>query len=622
MKKAVSLIAAAAAVAVIASGVLVWKTSRQTPLPPPARFLPPDTILFIEAPDWPRTSLRWKETALWKIIHEPDVASFLQRPRAWLGKNAPSEKTMVTLGNVHISRVFFALASVRHNMPHAAAGFEFSGDRSEVEAVIAKVRAQARVASPGGKAERIKYRDYEIESFSDKGVTLAGAFARDWYFFGNDVELLKTTLDRFSAPKAEGSLAGADTYVKCAAHLPDDPDFKFFAQPSVFVDELLVPSFPAEKTVDFKQAAKLRKIRAIAGGMRQEGERLHDTVFILTPNATKQPTLTRSTLHLTSSNTLFYCAFAPSIPDHVDLPAEPLVSPDAGNSAPLAGILNGLRALTDEFGERGVRSGNFKAALGPEFAVFSDWPKDALQPTLQIAGQVRDAAAARKLGQALADTAPFSSLAGTDGGGYWSLATANAPFSPVLALTKRFLVAGTSPNILATLAATERGRNDTLEQSGAFSATVASVNKLHKPETALVYLDSKALFEHVYGWVRPMALVWGNFIPHAADYMDVGKLPRTESISKHLSPLVISAFRTGDGVVMESTGPVTFFQAAAALSVASGAAAVPLLESKVLLPGLIAQKKLGLNAWGVSPGKPGPAQPAPGASSPAATPAP
>jgi hypothetical protein len=615
MKKAVSLIVATAAVAALASGFLVWRASRQTPPLAVAKFLSPETILLIEAPDWPRTRLRWRETALWKIVHEPEVASFLQRPLGWIGKNAPSEETMERLGRAQVHRAFFAVASIRRNMPQAAAGFEFSGDRAELEKVIAKVRAQASAASPGGKAERIRYREFEIESFSDKGVTLAGAFARDWYFFGNDVGLLKTTLDRFCASKAQDSLAGADAFLKCAAHLPQDPDFQFYVRPSAIVDEVLAPSVGAGRTGESKESDKLRKIQAIAGATRQEGERIHDTVFILQPGAVRQPTLTRSTLGLTSTSTLLYCAFAPAIPDNAELPAVPALSPDATDASSLAGVLNGLRARADEFGQRGVHPKSFKAALGPEFAVISDWPESALQPTLQLVGQVRDTAAARQLAQALTGSASASPIDGSDGAGYWKL-TGDSPFSPVLVLTKRFLLAGLSAENIRRLPAREQGQRDTLEKAEAFSTAMASV---HKPETALAYLDAKALFEHVYGWLRPMALTWANFIPHAADYMEVSKLPRAESVSKHLPPLVFSSSQTGDGILLESTGPVTFFQAAAALSAACSAAALPLLESDVLLPRLAVPKNSKFSPWNAFPVKSLPPLPA-SARSPAAAP--
>ena len=48
-----------------------------------------------------------------------------------------------------------------------------------------------------------------------------------------------------------------------------------------------------------------------------------------------------------------------------------------------------------------------------------------------------------------------------------------------------------------------------------------------------------------------------------SDYVDLGKLPETETISRHLSPTVLSQTYNPDGCLLESVGTFTFGQAAA-----------------------------------------------------------
>jgi hypothetical protein len=54
-----------------------------------------------------------------------------------------------------------------------------------------------------------------------------------------------------------------------------------------------------------------------------------------------------------------------------------------------------------------------------------------------------------------------------------------------------------------------------------------------------------------------MLLMSAAFMPAISDYVDVGKLPPPETVTKHLSPIISSQRYDGDGYVTESTGPVT-----------------------------------------------------------------
>jgi hypothetical protein len=51
-------------------------------------------------------------------------------------------------------------------------------------------------------------------------------------------------------------------------------------------------------------------------------------------------------------------------------------------------------------------------------------------------------------------------------------------------------------------------------------------------------------------------------VPGASDVIDGSKLPETESIAKHLQPIVYSQTRIPEGYLVESSGPITMNQAA------------------------------------------------------------
>lgn len=54
-------------------------------------------------------------------------------------------------------------------------------------------------------------------------------------------------------------------------------------------------------------------------------------------------------------------------------------------------------------------------------------------------------------------------------------------------------------------------------------------------------------------------------MPTLNRYVDAMALPDTDDISKHLSPIVLSRHRVANGVIDESVGPVTAYEAVAML---------------------------------------------------------
>ena len=587
MKKAISTIAAGVILSLLAVGLLLWKRSGETPSAPVAQWLPSGTILLLELPDWRRTQTRWQQTALHQLIGEPEVAAFLERPRSRIprGKLWGDPLEHLRLADPH--QAFFAVARITDNMPHAVGGFHFRGTRrDEMESLIAKARTQAQTASPTGKSDLIQYRAFEIETFSDKGVTVTGAFANDWYFFGNDVELLKSTLDRFATLKTPGSLLDEPAYAKSMVHLPSNPDFRFYAAAAGLVERLLTLSSAAGRSLDPGQTAELKKVQAVAGSTRLEDQRMRDTLFVLKPGDLRQPVLTRQTLGLTSRDTIAYYASIPSIPDRLPLPYGP-ANAASGAGAPPTSLLGGFQGMLTALGEQGVRMEDFKAAFGPEFAAILNWPApspnsldESSPPAIELAAQVRDAAVACKFTEALCASWKREQ---TNGLVFWKWPSGDGGNAPVLGLTDRFLLAGLSAETLKTPAAKLKSTGATLEKSPAFTSALGTVTQ---PGHTLLYVDAKPLFERVYEWLRPMAMVWANFVPHAGDYVQMAKLPSTEAVSRHLHPMVLAASQNDDGTLIESSGTVTFFQAAAALAGFTGAAAVPVIEGKVTVPGL------------------------------------
>ncbi len=573
MKKAVLTIVAVGVAGGAAIGLLTWKKRGGSALSA-AQLVSEETMAFAEFPDFKASGARWRETSLWKIIHEPEVQAFLERPRTQIPTNETWESVKTHLRQADARSAFISLAGIENNMPKVVGGLAFSGPRGEVEALVAKAKTQAHAASPGGKADLVKYKNFEIESFSDRDITVAGAFAGNWYLVANNIDLLKATLDRFSGETQEKALADGEVYRKSLARLSQDPEFRVFAKVDALVDRIVALAAVSGKPVDAAQVEEIRKMKAFAATTRFEGERIRDSYFILSPNAARTPTLSGGTLALTSPETLFYYAFAPVLPEKWEAP---------NAAADPSGFLNALQSISGQLSQQGIGGAEFKAAMGPEFSIISDWPASALSPTVAITTEVRDAALARKIVETCC--AGWNKQEAGDAT-YWSAPSKEGMFaiSPTVALTEKHVLLGIDlAGVKAAVAKTAAGATGkTLATTPTYESALATVAK---PGSVLGYVDSKAIFERVYGSLRPAAMMWAAFVPQAATYVDVAKLPTTEPISKHLLPTVFSSSQTEDGFFGESTGTVTFSQGGIGIGALGGAALVPAMQGKMQLPG-------------------------------------
>ena len=142
---------------------------------------------------------------------------------------------------------------------------------------------------------------------------------------------------------------------------------------------------------------------------------------------------------------------------------------------------------------------------------------------------------------------------------YFSTRTGGKFFSlsPTIGLSDRMLVAG----------ADARSVEEAMKRISNGSSQLADSKKLQIAERtvpaaqeAFTYIDPALIYERVDATLRPVLFMSAAFLPGLADTIDLNKLPPAETITKHLSPIVMSQRYDGDGYVSESVGPVTAYQ--------------------------------------------------------------
>ena len=145
--------------------------------------------------------------------------------------------------------------------------------------------------------------------------------------------------------------------------------------------------------------------------------------------------------------------------------------------------------------------------------------------------------------------------------------------SIVFGLVGHQLLIAWSGSVFAELVQRLKSHNAGLENNAQFKAMAKLVAE---PTDTFVYFDAKTGFESLYNASRPMLVFGVALIPTINKYIDAMALPQTAEVSKHLSPIVLSRRRVANGIIDESVGPITAYEALAFVS--AGGVAMGFLE--------------------------------------------
>ena len=281
---------------------------------------PAETIFFAPFPDLRRTAERWPKTALAQIGAEPEVQGAPWRNRR---PSAPEmklwEQKIAQLEQVAPGEAFIAVTSIEGNQPRFIAGLSFGGRKADVDALLAEPRAEMKQNWPSGKADITMQGKIEIETFTYQDTVVGEAYAEDWYFVSNDMELLRHTIDIAGQGLGEKGLGASDLYRKSTARLPADGEVVLFGQVGTISDRIISLLTAASQAPDPKQVAEWKKIQAIAWGTKFEDALMRDTLFIFSPGNTVEQPLAQNALALSDANTfLTYSTLLPASIDVAD----------------------------------------------------------------------------------------------------------------------------------------------------------------------------------------------------------------------------------------------------------------------------------------------------------------
>lgn len=526
-------------------------------------LLPRGTVVLVHVPNFNRTRDDWHSSDLYQLYREPAVQDFLGKPLSQMPKQGAATQVINEIEQLDPKDAFIAVTSIENNNPRFAAGFHFRGSQANAEKIVGRWRAQA-VRDPSAH-EVVDYEQHKIEIVGAEPNQIATVYDSSWFFASNDLAELKAILDRADqrARDRESTLDADTEFRGAVAHMPSSYALLFYLQPKKFTEKLSAVSSAIGQQLDVGQQAGLGQLRSLCGATRFDGGKIHDFLFAGMPQTNANISLTRSSVQLGTADTFLYLA-------HL-LNFETLATADqAATFTALGGWLQKVYAAS---ARAGITVNDWKAAFEPEAGSLADWPASAHWPSLLVTIPVKDIARATKVVKALTtaidEDAPWTS-AQKAGATYFYMQSPVSliAITPTIGLSNERLVAGLdSVSVEAAMTrapGANGGKSSSLENSPEYKAAVKSVPT---PTTFFGYIDTKLLYSRLDTALRPMLLMTAAFMPAISEHVDVGKLPPTEVVTRHLSPIVSSQRFDRDGYVAESVGPVTFNQAAIGVAV-------------------------------------------------------
>lgn len=558
-------------------GLAIFKQISSPVSTPVADALPRDTVVFLQIPDIHGTSSRFQNTAIARIFQEPEVQAFLDQPGNALKELFPAGTIhpLARLQALKVSSAFVALTSLDVKNLSAIAGFSHATTKEEILKQIEPLKETFFESNPAATAELLSHNGIEIQVFNADPREFAIAFASEAFYITTSVDFLKSFLDRLDTPDKENSLTQNPLFVKATDKLPSSREFMAYANLEIIFDALEKLTALSPESFDPDAFEQIKPMKAFVASVSIEQDIFRDVTFVLTDKQLEYPELREDSLKFTSPDSLIYAASLLHTED---------MNLDDPNLQALIISNPYFAAIQEALNEKGMDITQMEDILGDEASFILDWPAAATSPNPLISVQLRSQQIANNISTLLLSGEIFDTLTPEtlDNASLFLFPQASIlPIRASLALSENYLFFSLSPEQLRQSFKTTD--SPTLESSEKFKKAKALVPAANM---SFIYLDAQMLFERLYGTLRPFILIGASFAPDINKYIDPAKLPATETISKHLSPIATSISNLPEGVYTESAGPVTFNQLTAVNAGLIGLAVVTYMQNESAISSL------------------------------------
>lgn len=522
-------------------GASVWYVISRYGVSDSAAVVPADAVAFIAFPDLVQSGIRWNHTALAKIGAEPTMQAFLERPLGLIGQEGMDEALGI-LSRLKPGRIFGAIHTISETGGTGVFGFQFFGTKKDYDEAITRFHTEIlRIAKGAVRTEVMHGGDTIIQIQSGEYSLFTGSH-NSWGFVSNDLTAIQDALDRAAGRSSTPSLADSENFRTVREELSKSVEMIWFAETAPILDLLLKVGDAQGATVDASQLEQVRKIAAIGGSLSFSGMDQVERIFMIWTDAPDMPKIDRSGIDFTTPQDIL---FIEGIQDWSSF-----ASADYQSSLP--------PEITGFLTQNGIDLQKLPEVFGNDSVLVANWPSGAMFPTALAAIAIKDRAEVEAITRRLVEKfAPMATISERQGATVFDFPLPGMPLiDPSVGVTDKHLIAALTSSTLNGALNRTPGQ-ETLASSSAFQS-IASY--WEKDSQSFMFLDTKTVFERVYNTARPMIIFGAAMSPDLAKIVDIQKLPETETISKHLGPMVMTQHQTPNGWLVESRGPITLYQ--------------------------------------------------------------
>lgn len=545
------LIAGGLLLLLVAIGVFFWRQNGS--YLPASQIAPVETVVYIELPNLAQTAKRWPDADLCRIFGEPSVQRFLRQPISKAPANY--QNAWGSFSALRCRALFFGLTEPDRD--RWICGLQSSVNPSTWRREITNISRALFGESIKEVALDIRGPDGgDVGRTRESGKQIYCARAGSWILLSRSIELLLEAVR--NSKMTSGGLQSLKLFKECRASVPTDYDLLSFVQGGPSID----PS--AGLNWRFRGPETQGDTRAVLAATTIVGARLRDTVFTLTGPAANARPLYRRGLAMTSPSTIGYLAAQVGFSE---------IWRWCGRLSEESQLAETIRNYMGQAKSFGIDPRDLDDLVsGAEIVLDRDPKADSLNAAISL--QVTDPAKFQHLiDQIVTEKFPDNCRKIEAGSVSAYLMQINERVSIIFGLVNGQLLISGSQSKFAELVNRLHGHAPGLEADNQYKAIAKLVAE---PNELFAYLDAKSGFERFYEASRPMLAFGIVLMPTLSRYVDAMALPDTGDISKHLSPIVLSRHRVANGVVDESVGPITAYDAVALLL--GGALAMGLLE--------------------------------------------
>ena len=544
MKKiiAVFLVLSAAVAA-----VLIYVTLSQ-PAPRATDLLPESTLVFLNIPDFSKSRADFTKTELYALWQEPEVQAFLEKPLAALREasaNAGAPSDAGSIGNLVFNamqgEVFIAFTHVTilpSFNPGLIVGADVRHKRIEVAAGLYKLESWLKRAYPQGSFQDKKYLGVTYSVWETQpGSPICHAFFNSLAVFTLGEDTMRDAIACYTGqvPPDFKRLAASAKFRNVEHHASSNHGFLAYLN----VEELLGLVGPllalSPQTSGLYQ--KLGRIQASGVSMSFVDRGVEDVAFVAYSISERKPTppTQRKTLALTSPDTRLYSVGS------VDLATTYEEGMQSLSQSGSAALMATVEQFQQTLRTRGIHvREDVLQRLGPELAAVASWRSGARTPDVAIVGEITDADKLRPALDGVMNALKESALGDDEKTPWdeteiagWKLRTIRigaGVVAPTYTTTDQFFILASTPDYARELLAQANESKPTLATSTTYQQ---SMKRLPANGSSYGYADLRGLFEPLYSLAKSgLSQIGTN------EFVDPGKLPRSETIAKHLFPFV------------------------------------------------------------------------------------